>query len=317
MPSPFPIVVGQDDTATENRTIDGFTFFFLPKAYHDEFVTRTAALLDRLPFGSFHGKKYKSACRDGYADFLRLAYGFIAKSPQAMFVLRVYSPEVKQNIRAFGDRVVADAVHQSAAADSAAGMIVPYFEPLAALATVASTLAPNVVMEVKMDRDSGYAGLNSGVTTSSSGSDGDGAGEVALHRLIRATYNAYAAELSADTPQLAANGIRVSRSSQSPMIQAADVMGNFAKAALQVRLGHNGRKHIEKTEILREVLGEQFDGLDNLADKLELDDQDVKLREPGAISFKVGWVITRPPDDRALLEGRRLTDTVWGGAATD
>lgn len=289
---PFPVRIGLDEVATETQKCDGFAFFCLPEAFVPEFAAETSRLLDAGGLPGFHAKKFKAAHAAAYRDFLSLAHAFIRRSPQAFAACRLFSDKVKANLLEFGDRVVKGSVEKAlGAGHPAVQLLRPYFLPLASLAVLARELAPSVEMRVEMDEHSSFANL---------GGAAHHAGPVAVTAgtLLKGLYNGYAKGLHARTPLLPDDGVKVMRDSKSALIQAADVIGNFAMAHMFARLGDTSKKRTAKASILVDAFGSDVDAFD-AGGKATLAGNDFVLVNDGSFTFKAGWQIVTPPTARS------------------
>jgi len=72
-------------------------------------------------------------------------------------------------------------------------------------------------------------------------------------------------------------------------------------AHMFVLLGKETTGRKAKAAILRAVAGDEVNAFDPAA-KLTFSRNDLILAEEGAITFKVAWAITDPPDDPELME---------------
>ena len=81
------------------------------------------------------------------------------------------------------------------------------------------------------------------------------------------------------------------RDRHSPLVQAADVMGNFAMSWLFRELGDNSKKRTKRAKLFHKVFGDIMDSF-NAAHDLELAGQnDLQLRDAaaGQVRLRLYW----------------------------
>jgi hypothetical protein len=113
--------------------------------------------------------------------------------------------------------------------------------------------------------------------------------------LLKGLYNGYAKQLHPRTPLLPDDGVVVLDDEASALVQAADVIGNFAVAHMFVRLGKATSGRTAK------VTGNEINAFDP-AGKIMVSGQDLILAHEGSVTFRVAWEITKPPADPKLIE---------------
>jgi len=291
----FPVRIGADEIATETQKCDGFTFFCLPERYVADFARDVQSILKDAGLASFHGKEFRPKQEGAYKAFLSLAFDYMRKLPQSFATCRLFSPTVKAELLAFCDRNVDGAVGQSLGQGHPAVTILqPYFLPLACLAALSRELAPEVLMRVEMDSHTSLKDLNQSVHQVI-GIQIDAA------TILKGLYNGYAKSLGPRTPLLPDDGVTVLDDEASVMVQAADVIGNFAVAHMFVRLGKATSGRVAKARLLESVTGDEINAFDP-AGKLALAGEDLVLMHEGAITFRVAWEITKGPADPGLMK---------------
>ena len=304
--SRFPLRIGVDEIATETQKCDGFTFFCLPERYAPDFSKDVASLLAKGHLPGFHGKKFKVAHTAAYTEFLTLAYEYIRKSPQAFAACRLFSEKVKTELLSFGKRLVARALKQSAVGENAVAFdtVSPYFLPLASLAALSRELAPRAVMRVELDECTLYKGLD-GVVDHQAGVP------IPAGTLLKGLYNGYAKGLHSRTPLLPEDGVRVLKDSKSALVQAADVIGNFALAYFFVALGSRSKSRVAKANVLRSVFGDEMPVVEP-GDKIALLGNDLILKDNGSVTFKICWVPVAGTGNPELMKNWPKDDGLLG-----
>lgn len=308
----FPVRIGVDEIATETQKCDGFTFFCLPEAHVSSFTKETKKVLKSAGLEVFHGKDFQPKHAEPYKKFLSLAFTYLKKSPQSFAACRLFSARFKSELAGFCDRFVEKAVGKSlGAGHSAVPILQPYFLPLASLAALSRELAPSVQMHVEMDSHESLKDLDQ-VVHETLGVQVDAA------TLLKGMYNGYAKGLNERTPLLPDGGVSVLDDEASVMVQAADVIGNFAMAHIFVRLGKDTTRRKAKSDVLYDydVLGsEELDALKPRG-RLTFSGNDLVLSKEGAITFKVAGVIIEPPTDPSPMKHWPIDDRFLGKGET-
>lgn len=292
---PVRVRIGIDDLSTGSAALAGLSFFCLPEAFVAEFGNEARAILNKTTMKAFHAKEYKRRYEREYKELVRLIACYLTKSPQALIACRLFSTKPKQEISDFCNRLVAKSVNKAIGPnDPCVALLQPYFFPLACLAALSRTLAPSVVMRVEMDSHHALKELNQ-VVHEKLGV------ELSAATLLKDLYNDYAEKLHERTPLLPDDGLAVLDDESSMLVQAADVAGNFAMAHANVRMGQGGQASQAKSQILVDVLGEEVNAFDP-AGKLTIDGGVLALVDEGGITFRMGWEITKAPNDLKLME---------------
>lgn len=293
--TPFPVRIGVDEIATETQQCDGFTFFCLPEAHVGDFAKDAQSILKSAGLDAFHGKEFRPKHAGAYHEFLSLAFSYMRKLPQSFAACRLFTPVVKAELGGFCDRLVAGAVGKSLGPGHVSVPILqPYFLPLACLAVLSRELAPNVQMRVEMDSHTSLKDLNQAVHQAAGV-------PIEAATLLKGLYNGYAKGLHPRTPLLPDSGVVVLDDKASAVVQAADVIGNFAVAHMFVRLGMATSGRTAKATILETVAGNEINAFDP-AGKIMVLGQDIILANDGSVTFRVAWEITKPPTDPMLMK---------------
>ncbi len=251
-PVPRGITCGIDDVATGGGVTAGSTFFVLPTNAVSQFSAKAAAL---LPPGrtEFHGCQMQSGEESEFEAFLSLVQDFLEMYPYSF----VCALGADRNWQAeFGRKA-------GAACDSVLnsyGVSDPQFskrlkklsQPLWSLSRLLRLVGRQVHLTLDIDEDSFIASLGANTlridSTVLSGKE-----------LLARLSNSYASIYFGDAPRLSVSppSLNILPSQQSFMVQAADVVGNFAMAHASYTLGlaTGGRK--KKSDILQRVFGAQ------------------------------------------------------------
>ena len=106
--------------------------------------------------------------------------------------------------------------------------------------------------------------------------------------LLEHFYNIYRRMQFPKSPELIKGGVTVLKDHKSLLIQAADVIGNFALSYIYYRLGNTSKKRIIKGQIFEEIFGDRFAAVDIVKDIELLGDNDLKLKFDGAFTLQLG-----------------------------
>jgi Protein of unknown function (DUF2934) len=249
---PPSMTCGIDDVATGGGATAGSTFFVLPTSVVSQFSQKAAAL---LPPGltEFHGCEMRPGDENAFEAFLELARDFLELHPYsyagALGADRNWQTE-------FGGKAGAACV----AVLNYYGVSDPQFakrlnklsQPLWSLSRLLRLVGHQVQLTLDIDSDSFIASLVANTLSI-------GATVINGEEMLARLSNSYAASYFGDAPRLAVSppSLRILPSQQSFMVQAADVVGNFAlaHASYVAGLTTGGRK--KKSEILQRVFGAQ------------------------------------------------------------
>ena len=289
----FPVRIGVDEIATETQKCDGWTYFCLPESFVADFSTEAKAIIDASVLHVFHGKKFKVGHNAEYQAFLRLIRKYQEKSLQTLSVNTLLADTMKNDLEAFGFRILTKALAQAGVSpDAAVALLSPYVAPLLSLARIAGELGPNLIMNVEMDECEQLKDLEEAVHEVLGVA-------ISGHVLLKGMYNGYAKKQFPKAPLLPDNGIHVMRDSKSFLIQAADVLGNFSMAYVFVKLGKKSKSKEAKAALIEEVWGDTIDAFD-FSSQVSLAGEDLVLNDgQGAITFRIGWTMTKGPETDA------------------
>jgi hypothetical protein len=106
---------------------------------------------------------------------------------------------------------------------------------------------------------------------------------------LAAAGNAYRNLRVADAPTITSGGIQVVRDSRSPLVQAADVLGNFALSWLFTKLGDVSKKRIERAKAFEAVFRDTMNSFDPQAHLVQ-EGNDLRLRNEGQVRLRIHWV---------------------------
>ena len=285
----FPLRVGVDDIATETQKCDGWTYFCLPEVYVNEFSDEARKIIASSKLSIFHGKKFKVGHAGEYLAFLELIRKYQIKSMQTRAVNVLFSADFKAELQKFGGRLLPQVLnHGGVQSKVTTDLLLPYLAPLFTLARVAEGLAQNCIMQVEMDECNQLGNLGQHVHEKMGI-------PIEAHVILKAIYNGYAKKQFPKAPLLSDDGISVVRDTNSFLIQAADVIGNFSMAYVFVRLGKKSKTKEAKAALIEKVFGDWFNKND-FCNAVKLDGNDLVLMNGAAsIQFQMGWEMLRAP----------------------
>jgi len=306
----FSVRIGVDEIATRTQKCEGFTFFCLPEQRVGDFEKEAIKILNDAGLEGFHGYKFNSGdtnCIKAYKDFLTLVSTYLNSNLQSFAVCRFFSSVSKKELSDICDTYVTKEIGMHIGSNPIfAKTIKPYFFRLACLAAVSRELAPEVQMCVEMDTHDSLKNLNKMINNA--GSD-----PVDIATVLKDLYNIYAKDLHSRTPVLPNDGIKVLDDNDSIMVQAADVIGNFAMANIFLNLGKKISGNLEfKVKIFKEVFGDNVSAFDP-GNKLTLCGDDFIISDvKGSLTFKIRFVITKQPKDPEYMKGYPQDDGFLG-----
>ncbi len=280
---PFPVRIGVDDIATGTQKCDGWTYFCLPEVYAADFARDAKHLLDSSGLDAFHGKDFKVEHVDIYREFLIIIRRFLDMSLQTFAINVLLSAEFKAQLQQFADHLIPRVLIEADITDpEAISILSPYGPPLFTLARIADGLALKSEMQVELDEHDQLRDLDQYLQKT------DGS-PVPAHVILKGLYNGYAKKRFLKTPLLPDYGVRVMPDTDSFLIQAADVVGNFSMAFIFKTLGRSSYRTEARAGLIEEVFGQRFKFPD-FKSKLTLSEKDIHLNDgAGELRFSIRW----------------------------
>jgi hypothetical protein len=250
-PVPSILACGCDDIKTGTGLTAGWTYFALPEHAVAGFVAKARKL---LPSGltEFHAKDMDHRNHSGaYEGFLELVRDTIDANPYA-FVRTVGRNLIwGDELGGFSDRMIQSILKTTGAqGKDTERLLQELAPPIWTLQRLIRHVGNAVSLSLDVDEDSVLTKLTSSKTTF-------GATAISTSRLLALLCNAYAGQLFPDAPRVPADGssMLVKPGAQSFLIQAADVVGNFAFAHLTAELGVASSGRQNKSQIFQRVFG--------------------------------------------------------------
>lgn len=276
-PAPAAVTCGIDDVATERQATAGWTFFMLPTAAVADFTSHASQL---VPPGQseFHAKKMNLRSEAlHYERFLDLISKTIEAHPYSLACTVGADISWKSQFAAFAQQIIGSVLGALNISDNAlAKQLLKVTPPIWTLLRLVRLVGPSVSMSLEIDADSTIAALPASIV------------EIAnVHRtgteVLARLANAYSGKVFWTSPRLAPDGSSISiiPSERSFMVQAADVVGNFALADACHTLGMPGEGRRVKSEIFRRVFGVK----ENLVQLASISGTEIELLAAGHIKF--------------------------------
>lgn len=183
----------------------------------------------------------------------------------------------KSQFAAFAQQIIGSVLGALNISDNAlAKQLLKVTPPIWTLLRLVRLVGPSVSMSLEIDADSTIAALPASIV------------EIAnVHRtgteVLARLANAYSGKVFWTSPRLAPDGSSISiiPSERSFMVQAADVVGNFALADACHTLGMPGEGRRVKSEIFRRVFGVK----ENLVQLASISGTEIELLAAGHIKF--------------------------------
>ena len=255
-PVPRSLSAGIDDVATEKGLTAGWGYFVLPGQAVSSFVSDASKL---VPAGrnEFHANEMAVSETGAYQDFLGLIRNYIEAHPYAFACVLGADVNWGGLFSQSAERITESVLRSLGVADAGThAKVAKVNKPIWALLRLLRFNGANVSLDLNIDSDSFIAGFGStalGVNTAV------GPATVSGSAVLAKFSNAYANRLFPDAPRTAADGslVAILPSEQSYLVQAADVVGNFAFAHAMYVLGLQTKGRERKSRIFEAVFGPQ------------------------------------------------------------
>jgi hypothetical protein len=251
-PLPSAFTCGIDDVATGGGATSGSTFFVLPVAAANDFSLRAASL---VPAGrnEFHAAEMRKGEENAYEAFLALVAEFIEANPYSLVCTLGADLSWRTEFSDSAERICEDVLKSFGVADRGiAKRLTKLSPPLWNLARLLRFVGNTAMLILEIDTDSMIGGLAADNIPT-------GATSISGTEFLARLANAYSTKYFVGAPRLgvSSSSVQIVPSQNSFMVQAADVVGNFAlaNASYQLGLTTTGRK--AKSEIFQRVFGPQ------------------------------------------------------------
>lgn len=270
------LVAGIDETASETQTSDGWTYCVLTDDAAQHLVADHANILARGTVKSFHGKKFKAHLAQEYRDFLSAIRLRSENAARRLLALKLMDETWKTEFVPFIHRVTANAIAAVGLANPSALAAINRIMPaIAELQRLLRDVGSSEVISLEIDRDSVTKKLPT-LTFSR------GATEASAEKVLRGLYAGFAKKNHPDAPALSPAGVRIVSDTNSVIVQAADVFGNFALAHASSVIGHGSKKLALKSKIFADIFGDDLTGTSAAAEIALSSNNELQIAQSGA-----------------------------------
>jgi hypothetical protein len=231
----------------------------------------------------YHARRFEKAQRAAYEQFLQTIRYAVEQSkgpPRLHFTLNNLS--WKTEFIEFVGRLVTGALGRAGVVGPAAvRQLQALFPDLVTLQRLLRDVESADEVRLEIDRDDITEHLGTW-TTAVQGRI------VAVEQFLAAMYRSHRTRLFPTSPALVHKaGIAVVSDTRSIIVQAADVVGNFAMAYAMYHLGDSSRTREVKAGVFEAVFGDVITADDVIA-SAELRDGELALKTDGALTLNIG-----------------------------
>lgn len=261
--------VGIDDGGEGDGRLVGWSFTILDPAAAARLAVVHADLIKRLALDKFHGKEFRRIGKDRFSDFANAIAG-VARSADIAQIIFVLMPRpALRTFTEFFQRVSVNAIKKLD--PSLRGDLQDFIEsqvpPLFWLAGVLHRDGTYREARISVDRDTAARPFQATEPGAILGLF------QAASRWIPLVYNSYKEVQFPNAPRLPADGFSVVDSTDSALVQAADLVANFCVNHLRVQLGVDSKNAKAKSAILEGAFGPIAANIEELRETLQLTTQ--------------------------------------------
>lgn len=268
---------GIDDIATMNGRCSGWTVVSIDLALLADFEEKANQILQAANLPSFHGKEFKRKKVDSYIQFLKLVRSTLEVGP-GFVACTLLGQDWKSDFDLFCNTVIGGAFSkagiEAAAITEASKKIAA---PLFTYQRLAAENCQGGTTIIYIDRHAFYNELNISELQLAGG-------RVSNQLPIIAALRAYGRERFPNAPEVQRENIVICPDEDSFLVQAADIVGNFATAFAFRQLGKCSNSNEAKCFAFEQVFGDILE-LTSFPNGLWLNGDDLVL-DSGAASFK-------------------------------
>lgn len=276
-------VSGIDDVGTMNAKCSGWTVVSIKHALLSEFENKAAQILKLARLKSFHGKEFRRKKSDSYTKFLKLIQSMLERG-NGFMSCTLLGQDWKSEFESFCGNVVGGSFKK---AGVPAGEVTEASKRIAAPLFTFQRLASDKLQGgstlIQIDRHALIDQLGSSKVELSGA-------EISGELPIVAALRAYGKSQFPNAPEIERDGIAICPDEDSFLIQAADIIGNFATAFAFKRLGKNSNTNDLKCSVFEEAFRDILD-LSCFPGSITLSGDDLELAEGAAsFTFSIGGV---------------------------
>ncbi|NLX97807.1 MAG: hypothetical protein GXY83_16715 [Rhodopirellula sp.] len=270
-----------DEFGTATQQAEGWTIVSLADQQAAALIAKAPALLGR-GLEKFHGKDFTRKSENLFREFLALLKEQCREGAGSFITCTLNGPTWHDQFTGFAERVLEQSFLKAGVPLSEADltMVRKVVPPLFTYLRVASHVGNGHTVAVTLDDSQLTKQFNTAQVTVKGKA-------LSLPYLTGMLYRAYRKQMFPSSPEVVRDEIRTAPDETSPLVQAADVVGNFSTAYVFRRLGKESKANDLKADIFHDVFGEfGIDGIDHAA-SIEIDGEDLRLKQPGAYTFAV------------------------------
>lgn len=274
--------VAIDEFGTATQTAEGWTLVSLAESQAAKLTAETPKLLGG-GLKAFHGKKFSRKSEDRYRDFLNLLKECCRASSGGFIACTLNDEAWHEKFRTFAEQTM-EATFLKAGIPLTADHLEMLRKVVSPLFTYQRVAAQRVggghTVAVTLDDSTLTRQFNTASVVF-------GGHTFTLPHLAGMLYRAYRTRCFPTSPKVPGDEIRTAPDEDSPLVQAADVVGNFSTAYIFQRLGKKTNANDLKAKIFHDVFAEcGIDEVDH-ATSVEMAGDDLRLKRPGAYTFVV------------------------------
>lgn len=273
--------VAIDDFGTATQQAEGWTIVSLAEAQAAALIAEAPA----IPGGGlkkFHGKDFTRKSENRFRDFLTLLKESCRAGEGGFITCTLNDPAWKAEFTGFAERVMENSFLKAGVplTDDHLTMLRKVVSPLFTFLRVAAKVGTEHTAAITLDDSTLMKPFNTAAVTMKGK-------EFTLPHLAGMLYRAYRKHHFPTSPEVVRDEIRTAADESSPLVQAADVVGNFSSAYLFRKLGKESKANDLKAQIFEDVFGEfGIAQVDHLA-SVEIVGEDLRLKKQGAYTFVV------------------------------
>jgi len=248
---PTVLVCGIDDFAIEKNPGSGWTYFVVPLSAVPDFCERAARL---LPAGmkEFRARDFKVSEAPAFEHFLRLIRGTLDQNEGSLLEVVANGTNWAKDLYESSMNVVARGFSDAGVNDQK-------------IVAIAQKCAPPLFTVQRVLQNFGDANELRLEVSGNSMTAPTAALQMLMHlhsvsiaRILAESFDTHASSLFPHSPRLNrdGSGIKILASERSCLVQASDVVGNFAAAFVLAQLGANSQVRQRKAEIFQTVFGD-------------------------------------------------------------
>jgi hypothetical protein len=270
-----------DEFGTATQQSEGWTIVSLANHQACAFIAEAPALLGG-GLKKFHGKDFTRKSEDRFRAFLTLLKAKCREGPGSFITCTLNGKTWHDQFTGFAARVLEQSFLKTGVplSEGDLAMLRQLVPPLFTYLRVASHVGNGHTVAVALDDSKLTKQFNTAQVIVRGKTFG-------LPHVAGMLYRAYRKQQFPTSPEVVKDEICTTPDESSPLVQAADVVGNFSTAYVFRRLGKESKASDLKAKIFHDVFGEfGIDGIDHAA-SVEIDREDLRLKQPGAYTFAV------------------------------